>query len=43
MALGVPDYVMAYLWTALLLAHIYMSLRPHRFRRVLLRLRGGVE
>ncbi len=38
--LNLPDYVMAYSWTALLLMHVYMSLRPHRFRRLVMRLRG---
>lgn len=32
---GVPPFVLAYLWTALLFAHIYLSMRPHRFRRLL--------
>jgi UDP-GlcNAc:undecaprenyl-phosphate GlcNAc-1-phosphate transferase len=34
MFLGVPEPVLAYLWIATLFAHIYMSLRPHRFRRI---------
>lgn len=34
MVLGVPEPVLAYLWIAGILAHIYMSLRPHRFRRI---------
>ena len=38
--IGVPEYVLGWLWTVLLLAHIYMSLRPHRFRRLLVRLSG---
>lgn len=38
--LGMPDYILAYLWTALLLAHIYMSMRPTRYRRLLARLRN---
>ncbi|HEY8191210.1 MAG TPA: MraY family glycosyltransferase [Alphaproteobacteria bacterium] len=42
-AAGVPDYVLGYVWFAGLLTHIYMSMRPHRFRRLLLRLRGGTE
>jgi len=41
--IGVPDYVLAYLWTALLLGHIYMSMRPTRYRRVMLRLRGKTQ
>lgn len=40
MILDVPEYIMGYSWVALLLLHIYMSMRPHRFRRLLLRLRG---
>lgn len=40
MLLDVPEYVMGYSWVALLLLHIYMSMRPHRFRRLLMRLRG---
>jgi UDP-GlcNAc:undecaprenyl-phosphate GlcNAc-1-phosphate transferase len=39
--LGAPDFVAGYLWFALLLAHIYMSMRPHRFRRILSRLRSA--
>lgn len=42
-AAGVPDYVLGYVWFAGLLAHIYMSMRPHRFRRLLLRLRGRTD
>lgn len=38
--LGLPEYVLGYLWVALLLGHIYMSMRPHRYRRVLAALRG---
>ena len=34
MLLGVPEYVLAYAWIATILAHIYMSLRPARFRRI---------
>ena len=34
MVLGVSEPVLAYLWIAGILAHIYMSLRPHRFRRI---------
>lgn len=32
--LGVPEPVLAYLWIGCLFAHMYMSLRPHRFRRI---------
>lgn len=39
--LGAPEYVMAYLWIAGLFVHIYMSMRPHRFRRLLARTLGG--
>lgn len=42
-AAGVPEFVLGWLWAVLLLAHIFMSLRPHRYRRLLLRLRGGKE
>lgn len=38
---GVPEWIMTALWTVLLFAHIYMSMRPHRYRRLLLRLTGG--
>ncbi len=38
--LGVPEFVLGYLWVALLLGHIYMSMRPHRYRRVVAALRG---
>lgn len=41
MVAGWPQYALSWAWVASLGAHIYMSLRPHRFRRVLLRLRGG--
>ena len=37
---GVPTAILSYSWIALLLFHIYMSLRPHRFRRVISRVRG---
>lgn len=33
--LHVPEYLMAYTWIALLLAHIYMSIKPERFRSVI--------
>lgn len=39
--LGLPEAVLTYPWIALLLAHIYMSMRPHRFRRLVARLRKG--
>lgn len=35
---GIPPYVLTYTWIALFLGHIYMSLRPRRFRRVIKRL-----
>jgi UDP-GlcNAc:undecaprenyl-phosphate GlcNAc-1-phosphate transferase len=34
MLLGVPEPVLAYSWMIVLFIHIYMSLRPHRFRRI---------
>ena len=34
MVLGVPEPVLSYLWIIMLLAHIYISLRPRRFRRL---------
>lgn len=34
MLLGVPEYVLAYVWIVTILVHIYMSLRPARFRRI---------
>ena len=30
----VPEYVLAYLWIALILTHIYLNLRPARIRRI---------
>ena len=39
MMLGLPAAVLTYPWIALLLLHIYMSMRPHRFRRLIARLR----
>ena len=39
---GVPDYVLGWLWTVLLFAHIYMSMRPDRFQLLLSRLRERV-
>lgn len=41
MAFGVPQMLLSWPWIALLLAHIYLSLRPHRFRRLIMRLRGA--
>ncbi len=32
---GIPEYVLGWGWIALLLGHVYMSLRPHRFRRLI--------
>lgn len=40
-AIGLPEAVLTYPWVALLLAHIYMSMRPHRFRRLVAKLRRG--
>lgn len=34
MLIGVPEPILAYGWILTLFAHIYMSLRPHRFRRI---------
>lgn len=34
MVLGVPEPVLSYAWIAMLLTHIYISLRPRRFRRL---------
>ena len=34
-ASGVPEYIMAYIWTALLFGHIYMSMVPERYQRFL--------
>ncbi len=39
--LGVPEVVLTAAWIAGLFLHIYMSMRPHRFRRILTRLRNG--
>jgi len=38
-AIGLPEAVLTYPWIALLFAHIYMSMRPHRFRRLVSKLR----
>lgn len=35
---GVPEYVLAYIWIAVLFIHIFMSLRPHRYRKLIGRL-----
>ena len=35
MMLGVPEYVLAYAWIALLFLHIYMNMRPARWRRLI--------
>lgn len=34
----IPVYILAYIWTALLFAHIFLSMRPQRFRRLIARL-----
>lgn len=34
---GVPQYVLAYLWIALLFGHMAMAYRPHRYVRLLVR------
>ena len=39
--LGVPDALLAYTWIALLLSHIYLSMRPSRYRRLLTKLRAS--
>lgn len=39
-ALGLPELILGWLWSVLLVLHIYMSLRPHRFRRLLVVLGG---
>jgi len=38
---GFPQAALTYPWIALLLVHIYMSMRPHRFRRLVAKLRRG--
>lgn len=40
--LGLPEFALTYPWIILLFAHIYMSMRPHRFRRLVSKLRKGV-
>lgn len=37
---GIPQYVLAYLWIAALLAHMAISYRPRRYVRILTRVRG---
>lgn len=32
---GVPEFVLSYIWIALLLAHIYLSIKPERYRKFL--------
>lgn len=39
--MGLPEAALTYPWIALLFTHIYMSMRPHRFRRLVARLRKG--
>lgn len=41
LAAGVPQAWLAWPWIAGLFVHIYLSMRPHRFRRILMRMRGG--
>ncbi len=41
MWIGLPEAALTYPWIALLFVHIYMSMRPHRFRRLVARLRRG--
>ncbi len=36
MLLGVPEYILAYAWIALLFLHIYMNMRPARLRRMIM-------
>lgn len=40
--MDVPQAWLAWPWIAGLFLHIYLSMRPHRFRRILMRLRGAV-
>lgn len=37
---GVPEFVLAYIWIALLFAHIGLSMKPARYRKVIARLLG---
>lgn len=37
--LDLPQAVLTYPWIALLFLHIYMSMRPHRFRRIVSKIR----
>lgn len=39
--LNVPEAFVTYPWILLLFVHIYMSMRPHRFRRLVAKLRKG--
>lgn len=32
---GLPDFILAYIWIALLLIHIYLSVKPERFRKLI--------
>jgi UDP-GlcNAc:undecaprenyl-phosphate/decaprenyl-phosphate GlcNAc-1-phosphate transferase len=36
MLLGVPEYILAYAWIALLFLHMYMNMRPARLRRLIM-------
>jgi UDP-GlcNAc:undecaprenyl-phosphate GlcNAc-1-phosphate transferase len=36
--LGLPEAMLTYPWIAWLFAHIYLSMRPHRFRRIVAKL-----
>lgn len=41
MIIAVPETILAYIWILLILLHIFLSLRPHRMRRVILTLFGS--
>jgi UDP-GlcNAc:undecaprenyl-phosphate GlcNAc-1-phosphate transferase len=41
MVFDVPQAWLAWPWIVALLVHIYLSMRPHRFRRLIMRVRGG--
>lgn len=40
MLLGVPEFILGWLWIITILTHIYISMRPHRFRRIVSAFRG---
>lgn len=40
-AIGLPPFVLTYIWIALLFIHIYLSMHPEKFRKIVKRLFGA--